>query len=201
MRTWAKGPREWQRIPMDLWGKDGSRPLDPTCTLSSGRSMSSLPTTALMIARQLGSCHQQGAPSPAHTPQSLLTPAEGRQATHCLGRRRVEGRRPNRLVLFHFFLQKAALLSPLGPGGSRGAGKTSGGKEAHANPGLQMEDPTILTAARVPCPQETGPGLYHHPYQVERMKGLANKKTPPLQSMSLALSGAEWMSSRQGKAS
>lgn len=121
---WAKGPQGMATDPNGLMGKDGSRPLDPQ-PLSSGRSMSSLPTTAPWLPGQLGKHHASREPKPSPHPTKPPDACRKGKAGYPLPGKE-EGERQSQTVLFFSisFSKDSPSLSYSGPGRSRGAGKT-----------------------------------------------------------------------------
>ena len=168
-----RGPREWQQIPMDLWEKMGLDLLIPVHSPLAAQCHHSPPLPCGCQgnwANTTPAGSSKPSPNPTKPPDACR---KGKAGYPLPGKEEVREAEPSRLVLFHFFLQRQPSLSPtLIQGGHGELGRLSGGKEAHANPGLETERPYHSDGSQSPLPLQTGPGLYHHPLSgVERELG------------------------------
>lgn len=96
-----------------------------------------------------------GSPKPSPNSTEPLA-GRGRQATHCLGRRKLREAGPTHLVSLPFLSPKKALtfLTPA-QGGHRELGRPSCGKAAHSSLGLEKEGPQHAGGYQcASCPRE-----------------------------------------------
>lgn len=161
-----RGPREWQQIPMDLWEKMGLDLLIPVHCPPAAQCHHSPPLPCGCQgnwANTTPAGSSKPSPHPTKPPDACR---KGKAGYPLPGKEEVREAEPNRLVLFHFFLQRQPSLSPLRSRKVTGSWEDFPvARRPTPTQACRRKDPTILMAARVPCPRKQAQASTTIPYQ------------------------------------